>query len=250
MTRIQRTALLLLAIFPLAAAHAAGQPPRRGGYPDRSRGSGSEPRYAFSLHSGYRALHIQSALFDDNEHDFGITGGDFLAARYGLEFDFTVLPPFDIMIGIESGGATTYGSYLDFTYEDGGEIEHQATLGLSEVTVGARFRIVRGPTRFRPYLLLGASGALYTYEELGEFVDFETEDIFYDEFVERSFLPGFFVGGGVDFELARRPGGGRIELFGEFRYARTEGEHDDDFIGFGFLELNRSGALLGFRFRF
>ena len=98
--------LIALALLPLAGAReAAGQPPRRGPYPDRSRsGSGDESRFALSLHTGFRAVAIQSGLFADNKQDFGIRERDFLAARYGLEFDFTGLPLVDIVIGVETGG--------------------------------------------------------------------------------------------------------------------------------------------------
>ena len=244
-----RLFLISLALFPVAVAAAGEQPPRRGGYPDRQRGGGSaETRHAFSLHSGFRALDIESGLFEDNELDFGITDDDFLAARYGLEFDFAVLPALDIVVGFETGEADTIGSYVDFVYDDGGEIEHAAFLGITELTLGVRFQMP-GQARFRPYLLAGVSGAIYRYREVGEFVDFTTSDIFYDEFSENSFHTGFFVGAGTDFAILRRHGR-RIDLFGEFRYARSAAEHDDGFEEFGDLTVARTGGLFGIRFRF
>ncbi len=251
--RTLRLFLVLLALLPAAAvqaSEAAGQPPRRGGYPDRSSSRASTPRWGISFHTGYRALHIQSPLFDDNEYDFGTTARDFLAARYGIEFHYAVVPQVDILLGYESGNADTTASYLDLTYEDGSEIEHDASLTLQDLTLGVRIGLAPASALFRPYLLAGFSGALYEYSEVGEFVDFETSDIFYDEFQERSFLPGFFAGGGADFAIVRRPDGQRLELFGEFRYARSAGEHQDGFKGFGDLTLGRSGALFGVRFRF
>ena len=134
-------------------------------------------------------------------------------------------------------------------YEDGGEIEHSARLAMTELSLGVRLRLLDSTARVRPYLIGGFSGAYYRYSEIGDFVDFDTADIFYDVFEEKSFLPGFFVGAGADVAVARLPDGGRVELFGEFRFARSQGEHREGFDGFGDLRLDRSGGLFGLRVR-
>ena len=252
MTRTRHVLLALLATLAFATTTAAeddGQPPRRGPYPDASQRSVPETRYAFSTYGGFRVLEVTSELFAANELDFGITDDDFRTSGYGFEFDFAVLPRVDISIGFDTGGAETSGSYLDLVYEDGGEIEHSARLSMTELSLGVRVRLIGGSARVRPYLMAGATGAYYRYNEIGDFVDSETADIYYDEFNEKSFLPGFFAGAGADVAVVRLPDGGRVELFGEFRYARAQGEHTEGFDGFGDLRLDRSGGLFGFRVR-
>lgn len=252
MTRTRHILMILLAAgcFAVPAlADESRQPPRRSPYPDASQRSVRETRYAISIYGGFRVLDVESDLFAANEFDFGITDDDFRTGGYGLEFDVAVLPRVDISIGFDSGDAETFGSYLDFVYDDGAEIEHTAQLAMTELSLGVRFRLLGGQARIRPYLIGGITGAYYRYTEIGEFVDFDTADIYYDEFEERSFLPGFFAGAGADVAVARFPDGGRVELFGEFRYARAQGEHTEGFDGFGDLELDRSGGLFGVRFR-
>lgn len=252
MTRKRRLLPILLATAGFAATAAAedsGQPPRRGPYPDASQRSVRETRYAFSTYGGFRLLDVKSDLFAANEYDFGITDDDFRTGGYGFEFDVAVAPRVDISIGFDTGDAETYGSYLDLVYEDGGEIEHLAQLSMTELSLGVRLRLLGGSAPVRPYLIGGISGAYYRYTEVGDFVDFETADIYYDQFEERSFLPGFFAGAGADVAVVRLPDGGRVELFGEFRYARAQGKHTEGFDGFGDLRLDRSGGLFGFRVR-
>jgi hypothetical protein len=222
---------------------------RRTPYPDASQRSVRETRYAFSSFGGFRALSAESELFVSNEFDFGITDSDFLAGIYGFEFDFRVLPRVDVSIGFDTGDADTYGSYLDLVYDDGGEIEHSARLAMTGLSLGVRLHLLDNASRVRPYLIGGVTGAYYRYHEVGEFVDFETADIYYDEFEETSFLPGFFAGAGADVAVVRLPSGNRVELFAEFRYARLEGEHTEGFDGFGDLRFGRSGGLFGFRVR-
>ena len=252
MTRTRHILMTLLAAvsFIAATAAASGQPPRRGPYPDASQRTAGDTRYAFSTYGGFRVLRVTSDLFAANEFDFGITEDDFRTGGFGFAFDFAVLSRVDISIGLDNGSAETFGSYLDLVYEDGGEIEHSARLAMTELSLGVRLRLFGETARVRPYLIGGVSGAYYRYREIGEFVDFDTADIYYDEFEERSFLPGLFVGAGADVGVARLPDGGRIELFGEFRYARAEGEHTEGFDGFGKLRLDRAGALFGIRVRF
>lgn len=252
MTRTRHILMTLLATAAFATATAAaesGQPPRRGPYPDASQRSVRDTRYAFAAYGGFRVLNVTSDLFTANEFDFGITDDDLRTSGFGFEFDFAVLPRVDISIGFDNGDAETYGSYLDLVYEDGGEIEHLAQLAMTELSLGVRFRLLGGATRVRPYLIGGVTGAYYRYTEIGDFVDFDTADIYYDEFEERSFLPGFFAGAGADVAVVRLPDGGRVELFGEFRYARSQGEHTEGFAGFGDLKLDRSGGLFGLRVR-
>lgn len=252
MTRTRHILMTLLAAVSFTAATAAaesGQPPRRGPYPDASQPTARDTRYAFSTYGGFRVLNVTSDLFAANEFDFGITDDDFRTGGFGFEFDFAVLPRVDVSIGFDNGDAETFGSYLDLVYEDGGEIEHSARLAMTELSLGVRLRLLGGAARVRPYLMGGVTGAYYRYREIGDFVDFDTADIYYDEFEERSFLPGFFAGAGADVAVVRLPDGGRVELFGEFRYARAQGEHTDGFDGFGNFRLDRTGGLFGLRVR-
>ena len=233
MTRTRHILMTLLATVCFAAATAAesGQPPRRGPYPDASQRSVRDTRFAFSTYGGFRVLNVTSDLFAANE------------------FDFAVLPRVDVSIGIDNGNAETYGSYLDLVYEDGGEIEHSARLALTDLSLGVRLRLLGGAARVRPYLVGGFTGVYYRYTEIGDFVDFETADIYYDVFEETSFLPGFFAGAGADVAVVQFRDSGSLDLFGEFRYVRSEGEHTEGFDGFGALQLNRSGGLFGLRIR-
>ena len=243
------TALLLGCLATPATADEGSQPPRNTRNPDRAQGGGSRPRYGFSAFGGFRALQIDSALFAANEADFGITEDDFGSGRLGFELDYSLFPMLEILVGFDTGQADTRGSYLDLVYADGSEIEHSALLSITEYTIGARIRPLR-ERRASPYLVIGLSRASYEYSELGQFVDFETSDIFHDEFGERQSLTGFFAGAGLDFALVWMPFERRMDAFGEFRYHRNQGRHVDDFSEFGDLTVARTGVLLGFRVRF
>lgn len=252
MTRIGRILTTLLVATCLASPAVAGekpQPPRDARTPGTSQPTGSRPRYGIAAFGGFRLLQIDSPLFDANETDFGLTDDDFNSSRWGFELDYALLPMVEILVGFESSRADSLGTYLDLVYEDGSEIEHSAVLGLTDTTIGARIRPFRRG-RASPYVVFGLARTSYDYSESGEFVNFENFDIYYDELEERHSLMGFFAGAGLDFALARLPFGRRFDAFGEFRYSRGQGQHDDDFAGFGDLTVGRTGARIGFRVRF
>ena len=252
MTRTGHILTRLLAAACLATAAAAeeeAQPPRRTRDPDHSQPAGARPRYGFSAFGGFRALRIDSRLFDANEAEFGLTADDFRSGRLGFELDYALLPVLEILVGFDTGQAETQGSYLDLVFEDGSEIEHSALLSMTDYTIGVRVRPFQ-LGRASPYAVFGASRTSYEYSELGAFVDFDNFDIYNDELGERLSLTGFFAGAGFDFAVVRMPYGRRLDVFGEFRYSRAEGRHQDDFADFGDLGVARVGARFGFRVRF
>ena len=252
MTRIGPILTSLLAIACLAASAAADeepQPPRDTRSSDRTQSGGSRPRYGLSAFGGFRLHQVESRLFDANETNFGLTDDDFNSGRLGFELDYALLPAVEIVVGFETGQAETEGNYLDLVYPDGSEIQHSALLNLTDYSVGARIRpFQRG--RASPYVVFGVSWTAYEYSESGEFVNLENFDIYYDELSERQSLTGFFAGAGLDFALTRLPRGRRFDVFGEFRYSRAAGQHQDNFDGFGDLTVARTGARVGFRVRF
>ncbi len=239
-------------LLDAASEARADQPRRRPPFGAGPRGPAprrSEPTYGLSFHSGFRMLGVESGLFDDNEYEFGVTPGDFLAARFGVEGDFAVLPRLAVTLGFESGSATRTASYLDFVHDDGAEIVHDAELSITEFNLGARLLLGPPTGRVRGYLTAGVTGMIYEYWEDGEFLDGATFDIFYDHYRERSFQLGFFGGVGGEMPLFRtRQGYGA--LFVEYRYATSRGEHGEGFEGYGDLRVDRSGALVGLRVRF
>lgn len=252
MTRAGRIPICLLATVCLATAAVAeeeAQPPRRTRDPDRSQPAGVRPRYGFSAFGEFPALQIDSRLFDANEAEFGLTEDDFRSGRLGFELDYALLPMLEILVGFDTGQAETRGSYLDLVFEDGSEIEHSASLSITDYTIGVRVQPFR-LGRANPYAVFGVSRTSYEYSELGAFVDFENFDIYNDELGERLSLTGFFAGAGLDFAVVRMPYGRRLDVFGEFRYSRSESQHQDDFAEFGDLGVARVGARLGFRVRF
>lgn len=247
-----RTASFLVPLLVATVAGAAEQPPRRGGFPARTSRSATagEPRVAISFHGSIRYLtEIGSDLFTANAKDFGVTPAEEADGGFGLEVAFTPHHRFDLFFGAEWSESAYDSSYLDYTFDDGREIVHTTFISHTDLDLGVRFRFL-GPGRaLQPYVAGGVSGNYYRYAEDGDFVDFDTSEIFYDRFEERHLRPGFFLGAGFDYAVATGPRS-RIDLFGEARYSAYGGKHRDGFDGFGQIESHWVAGRLGVRFRF
>ncbi len=231
-----------------APAAESGQPPYRGGaYRAAPQpGSMAMPRSGLSMFGGASAFLPESDLFSDNEFDFGTSSRDLVGSRWGLEYHFAPIPNVEILAGVENGSRDFFSSYIDYVFENGGEIEHYTSYSFTDLTLGARVRMAPGST-FSPYLTGGFSGSFYRYQESGDFVDFTSpaQDIVYDEYEESSFLPGFFVGAGADYAFSLN-----FSVFGEWRLQYAEKAHEDDFAGYGDFRALRNGGAIGLRLRF
>lgn len=84
-----------------------------------------------------------------------------------------------------------------------------------------------------------------TFEQEGEFVDFETLDIFADEFRSSGATATGHVMAGLDISLNKR-----FILTGEGRYSWASLELDRDFVGFEDLDLAGFRATVGISARF
>lgn len=253
-------AYALIAALPLAlgapafaaAADDGEQPPRRGG-PGAARSAargGGETRVALSFHGALRYLHQSgSELFTASAADFGQNLVEEFEGGYGAEIAFTVHPRLDVFFGAEWSESVYDASYLDLTFDDGSEIVHTTAFDATDLDLGVRFRFLPPGRAWQPYLSGGFSGSFYRYIEDGDFVDSDTNEIFYDRYEERQLLPGFFLALGVD-SVINRGRGSRLEVFGETRYSAYGGEHEDDYAGFGNIENHWLTGRIGFRFRF
>lgn len=260
MRSLRHFAFALIAVLPLAlgapalaaAAGAEGQPPRRDG-PRAGRGAGAgggETRAALSFHGALRYFHeAGSDLFAANAADFGQTPVEEFEGGFGAEIAFTLHPRLDVFFGAEWSETAFDTSYLDLTADDGSEIVHATFFDATDLDLGVRFRFLPPGGAWQPYVSGGFSGSLYRYIEDGEFVDADTNEIFYDRYEERQLLPGFFVALGMD-SVINRGRGSRLEVFGEARYSAYGGEHEDDFAGFGNIENHWLTGRVGLRFRF
>ena len=85
----------------------------------------------------------------------------------------------------------------------------------------------------------------HEFSQVGDFIDFDTLDVFSDSVSTSSASPVGDVRAGVDVNLTPR-----VFVTGEFRYRFGSGPTGDDYIGFDDLDLSGFLTLFGIGVRF
>ena len=215
----------------------------------------SEPRVSLKFETGYGFQRAQSDIFDFVIEEHTLERSDFSSPYLGGEVAFRVDPQLDLGLSIGFQQSSTLSEFREYVGEDGLPIEQVTELRMVPVVGTVRYYLKpRGRTigRFAwvpetvvPYVGAGVGVMSYTFEQEGEFVDFETLDIFVDRFrTDRStFLAR--AAAGVDLTLGRQ-----FVVNAEARYHYARGPMGDDFSGFGDIDLDALQLTAGIAIRF
>lgn len=250
MTRANRrfaTALLLL--LAGAAATPAQAQLSGDGYLFR------QPTAVFSVFGGWALPRASGDVFDFVSDELTLSSGDFGAVTGGLDVAVRITPRLDLTFGFDASASREQSEYREWLGADDLPIIQDTEFSRRSLTAGLRLHLLpRGkavsqlvwvPAAFSPWLGGGAGLTWYRFEQQGEFVDYETFDIFEDQFISDGNGPMAYLSGGVDVSLAPS---WIMTLQG--RYSWASSEMDRDWIGFDNIDLAGLQATVGFGFRF
>lgn len=223
MLRASRVVTTLLATLAVAGLTAA--PSQAGG---------------LDLRLGAFFPRADSNLFRDDSELYTVEKDDWRGFAGGAEFAWGLGDRFELGVHLDGYGRTNHTEYRDFERESGRPITQ--SLKLTSAPLGFTVRFVPGGRgSVTPYVGAGADVVFYEYEEFGDFIDFEDEDlpVIADDFISRGAFPGFHVVAGL-----RIPINYDFSITGEARYLWAKGDMADDFRG-NELDLSGPSATIG-----
>jgi hypothetical protein len=185
-------------------------------------------------------------IFQDAKALFGATKSGWTGPFGGIEYSRRVSPHVELGLHVDGYGRRRETSYVDYTWEDD-DSEIEQSLQVSAVPVGMSLRWFPTDTRrgIAPYLTVGADLVIWDYREEGDFIDFDTMDIGYDEFQSSGVTPGLHVAAGF-----RAPLGYDFALTGEARYLLAKkADMGGDFRVYS-IDLSGASATIGLLLRF
>lgn len=179
-----------------------------------------------------------SAYFDGVFEDFTGSRNDLEAGMVGVEYAHAILPLLDVLVGGSYYETSFDQSYRRFEDPRGHRIEHTLSLEQASFDLGLRVKLAPAHARILPYLGGGGSYMAWRLAEDGDFIDFNPppRQIFTDLLESEGETLGYFLLAGVEVPLSSD-----WAVFVEGRYLSADDDLDDDFEGFGKLDL--SGAL-------
>jgi hypothetical protein len=147
---------------------------------------------------------------------------DFKTASFGGEWEFPLIEHLHASLGVGLTTKSVPSIYTDFYEDDGSEIEQDLSLRIVPFTAAIRYLPLRRDAPVQPYIGAGVGIFAWRYSESGEFINFNTGEVFRDTFSGSGATAGPVILGGVDFSL------GSWSIGGEIRYQSAQGELPED----------------------
>ena len=238
-------AVLSVLAVPMTASAQAGGP----GFLFR------RPTLSFGIKGGYALPQARSEIFDFARDELTLETGDFASSAWGAEIAVRATERLDIAVGVGVTHTSKRSEFRDWVDLDDLPIEQTTTFTRVPTTLSVKWymwdrgtsvsRFVWVPERWSPYLGVGGGAVWYRFEQEGDFVDFETLDVF-SAILESDGTTGtVHMLGGVDLSL-----GSKVVLTGEGRYSWGSMEMGRDFVDFDNIDLGGFQATVGLSFRF
>jgi len=215
------------------------------------------PTITIKFETGYGIHAASSELFDFTREQLTIGKRDFDGPYIGGEVAFRASERWDVALGVGLVQSSVDSELRDWVDLDDNPIEQVSDFRIVPITLSTKYyfhdrgrsvgRFAWVPSRLTPYVGGGVGVVAYRFEQVGDFVDFDTLDIFFDRFVSQGEAVLFRGLAGVSISLGRQ-----FELSGEARYTLASADVRSDFDEFdaGALDLNGFQGVVGIAIRF
>jgi hypothetical protein len=210
---------------------------------------------SLGVRGGYAVARASGEIFDFTREQLTLDRRDFDAPSFGGQLAIRVAPRIDVAVDLSVARSRAPSEFQDWVGTDDHPIEQTTELRRVPLTFGVKAYLQdRGrsvgrfawiPSRMAPYVGAAAGWVWYGFEQDGDFVDFDTLDIFGDTFTSSGRAPTLHLYGGADWSL-----GPSFFLTGEARYAWASADLSGDFVDFDPVDLSRLQATVGLSVRF
>lgn len=213
------------------------------------------PRASLGLRAGYAMATASSEIFDFTREQLTVDRSDFDAPSWGGQLAISLTPRVDLAFDVSVASTRSKSEFRDWVDTNDLPIEQSTEFRRIPLTVGFKAylrdrgrsvgRFAWIPSKWAPYLGAAGGWVWYRFDQDGDFVDFETFDIFTDRFTSEGQAPTVHVYGGVDWSLG--PG---VFLTGEARYQWARADMSGDFVDFDAMDLSGIQGTVGISIRF
>lgn len=208
----------------------------------------------FQIMGGWNEPNSDNEIYDFSNELLTFDDSDLAGPSFQFNYFYQVNNFVAVGGGIYLAEETTRSEDRDFVFENGDPIVQET--GLETGWFGALVNITPFgageffgskawlPNTFVPYIQLGAGIKSYDFYQTGDFVDFETLDIFYDDFSDTGNAGSFRLGVGLRINLSKHMD---LDLLGQKDWAETE--LNGDFEGFGDIDFGSTAYQIGLTLR-
>jgi hypothetical protein len=186
-----------------------------------------------------------SQFWDDYFVTFTGSPSSFQDLVFGTDYLWKNSRNGGVLFGASFYDGKTTLAYRDWVDADGQDISHTASLRQWDLTAAYVLRF--GRNSIRPYIGGGGGLLWWRFSEEGNFIDFSEDDlpIFFGNYYADGLTWELFALAGLDFRLSHN-----WSFFFEGRYRWSEDELNNDFAGFGTIDLSGGQIAGGFSYNF
>jgi hypothetical protein len=219
------------------------------------------PSATLAVRGGWAIPRAQSEIFDftrerlitRNQRDIG--RDDFAGGAVQAELAVRVNDRFDVKLDVGHSEARIRSEFRDFVEDNDLPIEQETYFRRTPIELGAKaYLMERGrrvsrfawvPYRWAPYVAGGLGAMVYGFEQSGDFVDYQTLDIFAKMFSSDGTTPTAHAAAGLDVSVHPH-----LLLTGEGRYQWARADMSRDFVDFDPIDLSGFQITVGIAARF
>jgi hypothetical protein len=212
------------------------------------------PNGTWGVHAGFDRALAGGDIFSFVTDQLTLSRADFSSATLGANVAIRLTPLLDIAFDVAYANAEHRSEFRDWVDQNNLPIEQTTSFRRVPVTVSVkRYLTPRGrsigrfawvPARRATYVGIGAGMMWYRFRQVGDFVDFQTLNVFPDDFQSSAWTPVVHTLAGVDVALGRY-----FVLTGEGRYTWAKGSMGRDYVGFNRIDLSGLSLTAGFSVR-
>jgi len=213
------------------------------------------PSGSFTLRGGWALASAHSDVFSFTTQHLTLDRGDFSAPALDVDLAFRARPRTDIVFSTAIAATRKRSEFRDLIDNNDQPIEQTTSFVRVPVTLSVKQYLTnRGrsigrlawiPSRLVPYVGVGGGAMYYDFKQHGDFVDFETMDVFGAQLESKGWGPtAHALAGG---ELTISP---RFAIVTEARYVWSKAKLGRDFSGFDRIDLSGLSTTAGVAVRF
>jgi hypothetical protein len=213
------------------------------------------PSAMLALRGGWAIARAKSDLFSYTTELLTLKRGDFSSPDLVADVAFRVTDRTQIVVSGGVSGMDRESEFRNFIDNNDKPIEQTTSFRRVPVTIGVKRyltspgrsigRFAWIPSRVAPYVGAGAGMMWYRFRQAGDFINFETTDVFSSTLDSQGWTKTANVLAGVEYSL-----GSVFALTSEARYGWAKAGLSSDFSGFERVDLSGLSTTVGLAVRF
>jgi opacity protein-like surface antigen len=212
------------------------------------------PEAQFTIRGGYDRANAKGGVFEQSIDLLTIDKSDFSGINIGAEVGFPLFSRFELSFDASYSHASKGSEFRHFIDNNDQPIEQTTTFDRVPLTGNVRFYLVPPgrtigklawiPSKVVPWIGGGAGMMYYRFLQQGDFVDFQTTNVFPSRFESSNWTPTLNGMGGTDITLSPH-----LALRAEARYVWAKSDLSRSFTGFEPIDLSGVQATFGLTYR-